>query len=182
MAKTDRMSKTEWAGKIAERNFYYTGRGFQKADSRYSQDEVTIAIKVSDDGEVSCDERGCPQPHFGKTATTRSEFSAYKHVVAYHAPLPAAMVQGTSGTKRTVQMVLVAKRPAEVKGGTAAVEEDATEVESTGPTFAIQVISEEESAKRQRNAYDERMARVLQQNRAPPKPTEATVRPARRGR
>ena len=72
--------------KAKNETFTYTAKDIRaRAEDQELEDEVTITFTANGDSEWDCDEEGCPSPHFGGTAHTRSEYSLFRHVVAYHA-------------------------------------------------------------------------------------------------
>ncbi len=78
--------KKDWAARLACGSFNFTLCGFQEKDARYDADAVTIRLLCRPDGALVCDEARCPAPDFGLKKTTRSEYSTFKHLQAYHTP------------------------------------------------------------------------------------------------
>jgi hypothetical protein len=145
------MTKGDWnrLKGDADSAFAYTVSGFSNADGRYSEDLVTITISHCKDGELRCAESNCPSPSFGRTATTRSEFSTFKHLLAYHSPGLVSVVASSGGPQKRLKQATI-----------------------TNGFFGMRNTSQEEVSRQQAEAHDRRSqeirSRSLQASEEPP--------------
>ena len=85
------------AGKKAWKKHLLEAAGKQSFDYRCS--DTTIALKVHENGQLSCAEPGCYKAAFGTSTHTRAEFSAQKHA-ALHAKLRKKAAAANPGRSR----------------------------------------------------------------------------------